>query len=39
MAGDEAWGRGAAYIGGSYRPIEEAAISVLDLGVTRSDCT
>jgi branched-chain amino acid aminotransferase len=39
MDGDDAWGRGAAYIGGSYRPVEEAAISVLDLGVTRSDCT
>jgi branched-chain amino acid aminotransferase len=39
MDGDGAWGSGAAYIGGSYRPIEEATISVLDLGVTRSDCT
>jgi branched-chain amino acid aminotransferase len=39
MDGDEAWGKGAAYIGGAYRPIEEATISVLDLGVTRSDCT
>jgi branched-chain amino acid aminotransferase len=34
-----AWAGGAAWIDGGYRPIEEAKISVLDLGVTRSDCT
>lgn len=39
MDSDEVWKQGAAYIGGTFRPIEEAAISVLDLGVTRSDCT
>jgi branched-chain amino acid aminotransferase len=33
------WPAGAAWIDGSYCPIEEARISVLDLGVTRSDCT
>src|ERR1700726_884892 len=33
------WPGGAAWIGGRYGPIEEAKISVLDLGVTRSDCT
>jgi branched-chain amino acid aminotransferase len=33
------WPDGAAWIGGRYRPIEDAKISVLDLGVTRSDCT
>ena len=33
------WPGGAAWIDGRYCPIEEAAISVLDLGVTRSDCT
>ncbi len=33
------WPSGAAWIGGRYRPIEDAKISVLDLGVTRSDCT
>jgi branched-chain amino acid aminotransferase len=31
------WPAGAAWIGGRYRPVHEAAISVLDLGVTRSD--
>ena len=30
---------GTAFIDGDYRPIEEAKISVLDWGVTRSDCT
>jgi branched-chain amino acid aminotransferase len=44
-AGDEAtaepapWAAGAAWIDGEYCPIEDARISVLDLGVTRSDCT
>ena len=33
------WLTGAAWIDGRYCPIEEAKISVLDLGVTRSDCT
>jgi branched-chain amino acid aminotransferase len=33
------WPGGAAWIDGRYCPIEEATISVLDLGVTRSDCT
>jgi branched-chain amino acid aminotransferase len=31
------WPAGAAWINGRYCPIEEAKISVLDLGVTRSD--
>ena len=34
-----AWAAGAAWIDGGYCPVEEAKISVLDLGVTRSDCT
>jgi len=33
------WPAGAAWIDGRYCPIEDARISVLDLGVTRSDCT
>jgi branched-chain amino acid aminotransferase len=33
------WPGGAAWIDGRYRPVEDAKISVLDLGVTRSDCT
>jgi branched-chain amino acid aminotransferase len=33
------WLTGAAYIDGGYCPVEDAKISVLDLGVTRSDCT
>jgi branched-chain amino acid aminotransferase len=33
------WSAGAAWIDGRYCPIEEAKISVLDLGATRSDCT
>jgi branched-subunit amino acid aminotransferase/4-amino-4-deoxychorismate lyase len=33
------WPGGAAWIDGRYAPIEAAKISVLDLGVTRSDCT
>ena len=33
------WPAGAAWIDGQYCPIEDAKISVLDLGVTRSDCT
>ncbi|MBJ3776455.1 aminotransferase class IV [Acuticoccus mangrovi] len=30
---------GAAYVDGAFCPIAEAKISVLDYGVTRSDCT
>jgi branched-chain amino acid aminotransferase len=33
------WPDGAAFTDGRYGPIAEAKISVLDLGVTRSDCT
>ena len=33
------WPAGAAWIDGRYCPVGEARISVLDLGVTRSDCT
>jgi len=33
------WPAGAAWVDGRYCPIDEARISVLDLGVTRSDCT
>ena len=33
------WPAGAAWIDGRYCPAEDAKISVLDLGVTRSDCT
>ncbi len=36
---DPLWERGAAYIDGEFRPIDDARISVLDLGVTRGDCT
>ena len=36
---DAPWPGGAAWIDGRYCPIEDARISVLDLGVTRSDCT
>src|SRR5215472_8500561 len=38
-AGGPPWPGGAAWIDGRYCPIEAAKISVLDLGVTRSDCT
>jgi branched-chain amino acid aminotransferase len=31
------WPAGAAWIDGRYCPVQQAAISVLDLGVTRSD--
>jgi branched-chain amino acid aminotransferase len=38
--GDESlWGRGAAFVEGKFCPIDDARISVLDLGVTRGDCT
>jgi branched-chain amino acid aminotransferase len=37
--GEPPWPDGAAWIDGRYCPISEAKISVLDLGVTRSDCT
>jgi branched-chain amino acid aminotransferase len=33
------WERGAAFVDGEFCPIDDAKISVLDLGVTRSDCT
>jgi branched-chain amino acid aminotransferase len=33
------WKRGAAFVDGDFCPVEDAKISVLDLGVTRSDCT
>jgi branched-chain amino acid aminotransferase len=33
------WPGGAAWIDGRYCPIDEAKVSVLDLGLTRSDCT
>ena len=33
------WPGGAAWAGGRYCPVEDARISVLDLGVTRSDAT
>jgi len=36
-AAQPAWPAGAAWIDGRYCPIEEAKISVLDLGLTRSD--
>ena len=38
-AGAPPWPAGAAWIDGKYCPVEDAKISVLDLGVTRSDCT
>ena len=37
--GGPPWPAGAAWIDGRYCPVGEAKISVLDLGVTRSDCT
>jgi branched-chain amino acid aminotransferase len=37
VTGTPPWPSGAAWIGGRYCPVEEARISVLDLGVTRSD--
>lgn len=33
------WPGGAAFVDGQFCAIEDAKISVLDLGVTRSDCT
>ena len=36
---DRPWPAGAAWIDGRYCPVGDARISVLDLGVTRSDCT
>ncbi len=38
-SGAPPWPDGAAWIDGRYCPVEDARISVLDLGVTRSDCT
>jgi branched-chain amino acid aminotransferase len=37
VAATPPWPSGAAWIGGRYCPVEDAKISVLDLGVTRSD--
>ena len=39
QAAEGPWPGGAAWIGGGYCPVEQATISVLDLGVTRSDAT
>jgi branched-chain amino acid aminotransferase len=39
VSGPPPWPSGAAWIDGRYCPVEDARISVLDLGVTRSDCT
>ncbi len=39
MSQGELWPGGAAWIDGEYCPVENAKLSVLDLGVTRSDCT
>ena len=39
IAGAPPWPAGAAWIDGRYCPVGDAKISVLDLGVTRSDCT
>jgi branched-chain amino acid aminotransferase len=33
------WKGGSAFVDGDFCPIEDARISVLDLGVTRGDCT
>ena len=33
------WAAGAAFVDGEFCPIADAKISVLDMGVTRSDCT
>ena len=33
------WSAGAAFVDGQFCPIADAKISVLDMGVTRSDCT
>ncbi len=38
-AANPPWPAGAAWIDGRYCPVGDARISVLDLGVTRSDCT
>ncbi len=35
----ELWSRGAAFVDGEFCAVEDAKISVLDLGMTRSDCT
>ena len=35
----DSFAAGCAYIDGDYCPISEAKISILDMGVTRSDCT
>ena len=33
------WAAGTAFVDGEFCPIGEAKISILDMGVTRSDCT
>ncbi|MFO0997827.1 MAG: aminotransferase class IV [Alphaproteobacteria bacterium] len=33
------FGSGAAYVNGEFVPVADATISILDFGVTRSDCT
>jgi branched-chain amino acid aminotransferase len=38
-AANPLWERGAAYVESAFCPIDDARISVLDLGVTRGDCT
>src|SRR3954452_4793931 len=35
----ERFAAGCAYIDGAFCPISEAKISILDMGMTRSDCT
>ena len=37
--GADRWSAGAAFIDGAFCPIADAKLSVLDMGVTRSDCT
>ncbi|MEJ7756027.1 MAG: hypothetical protein WKF83_06525 [Nocardioidaceae bacterium] len=37
--GGQTWSGGAAFVEGGFCAVEDAKISVLDLGVTRSDCT
>jgi branched-chain amino acid aminotransferase len=39
VAATPPWPSGAAWIDGRYCPVEDAKISILDLGVTRSDAT
>lgn len=39
MVVGQTWPGGAAFVDGAFCAVEEAKISVLDMGVTRSDCT